>query len=74
MCVSVSESTHSAVQPLDVKSDTLGLLLGGVDKELGFLSILSLRCAWHRRSQNVIYLLGQSRDFNRQALPIWRQI
>lgn len=38
-----SQPTHSAVQPLDVQSDRLGLLVGGVDKELGFLSLLPLR-------------------------------
>lgn len=77
MCLSVRQPTYSVVQPLDVQSDRLGLLIGGVDKELGFLPLLPLRCAWCRISrciQNVKNLLGQGCDVNRQALSIWTNI
>ena len=71
------QPTHSAVQTLDVQRDRLGLLVGGVDKELGFLSPLPLRCAGCRISwciQDFINLLGQGCDVNRQTLPVWRDI
>ncbi len=77
VCECVCQPTHSAVQPLDVQSDRLGFLVGGIDKELGFLSLLPLKCAWHRISrctQDVKHLLGQGCDVNRQALPIRRNI
>ncbi len=71
------ELTHSAVQPLNVQSDRLCLLVGGVDKELGLLSALPHRCAWYRISrctQDVKHLLGQSCDVSRQALPTGRTV
>lgn len=77
MCDCVSQPTHSAVQPLDVQSDRFGLLVGGVYKELGFLSLLPLRCAWQgisRCIQNIEHLLGQGCDVNRQSLPAWRHV
>lgn len=75
MSVCACQSAHSAVQALDVKSDRLGLLVGGVDKEMRFLR-LPLGGARHRIggcSKNVQHLLGQGCDVHRQAVPMWRK-
>ena len=75
--MTVIQSTHSAVQSLNVQSDRLGLLVGGVDEELGFLYLLPLRCPGWRVSrcpQDVVDLLGQGCDVNRQRHPVLRKI
>lgn len=70
MCT--SESTHRAVETLDMQRYRFGLLVGGVDKELGFCFLLPLRYTLHRLGrciQDVEDLLCQGCDVNSQARP-----
>lgn len=65
-------STHSAVKTLDMQRYRFGLLVGGVQKELGFCFLLPLRYRQNRISrciQDVKNLLCQGCDVNREALP-----
>ena len=72
----ISQPPYSAVQPLDEQCDRLGLLVGGVNKELGLLSLFPFWCARCRVSRIAQYVKNffcQGRDVNRQTLPVRRR-
>lgn len=55
-----------------MQSDGLGLLVGRIEKELGFF--LSLRWRISRCIENIVNLLGQRGDVNRETISVWRKV
>ena len=56
-----------------MQGDRLGLLVGGVDEELGLLPPLPLWGAGRGGAQDAVHLFGQRQDLTGQTRPEWRK-